>query len=108
MSLYEELAKAYANPSKGYRTLESAVGAIENVDKGIQNAKAREDTERVRQLKQQRLVDALGWGGIEYLTAEQAALHTPALRTMALFERAKRDDTPKQPGSLDALLTQRV
>lgn len=112
MGLYEMLAEAYAQPSRGYRTAIEASDAIGNIDKGFQVAKEREDAERVRRLKQQTLGTALGGQGLEGIlgmTGETGEIHNPTLRLMAALEsKKKREQKERTPGSLGAILAGKV
>lgn len=92
-SLFEELAKAKAQPSRAFRAAQAGIGAAEEGLKGYLTGQEIADSIRQRQLKQQTLGEALGGQPIEEgltnLTAEQGVLQHPNLEIAAAFEKAK-------------------
>lgn len=84
MGLYEQLAEAYSQPSRGYRTLESGVGAIANLDKGFELARKRKlQGSTLEQILGGRLPEDLD--GFQGLTMESLGEIAPGLSAIAKF-----------------------
>lgn len=101
--LYTALAEAEALPSRGYRNLEAALGAVQGIDQGFQAHDARLEAKRQRALKQMKLEDILG-NGLGGVTLEQAQEGTKPLEAYSSYLRATKNNSKPAEDPMDAEL----
>ena len=106
--LFELLAEAEAQPSGAYQDLQAALGAVENIGKGYQRGLDIKENLRKRKLAQSSLRDVLGGQIIPGVPEQISDLPLETLDTLVPISKFQTSVQPKQPGSLDALLTQKV
>ncbi len=97
-ALYEELAKAYATPSKGYRAAMTGIDAVKQGIGGYLEGQQIADTMRQRKIQQTSLSDLLGQNtpdGLSNLTVDQADALVKPVTAYAALQKANTPDTPK-------------
>lgn len=112
--LYEELAKALAQPSRAFRAAKEGLGIPKAGIEGYMHG--AESAEKLNEMKfnNQTLAEALG-GNVpdsvsEYrdLKVRQFKPTAELLTGVSAYEKAEKSNEKKDPGSLDAYLTREV
>lgn len=108
--LYELLAEAYSQPSRGYRTAIEGTGALENIDKGFETARKRKNQRQtLRDILGENVPQHLskiadipqeqveGFGGLRHLVGDEDDIFGRELKNEYLQARIDALRAPKSP-----------
>lgn len=109
--LFEMLAEALSQPSRAYRAAQEGLQIPESAMKGYEAGAQFADKIRQRKLLHQTLGEALPGmvpSKLDNLPIDQAKNLVPLALAKAELDKANKPDKPVMPGSLDAILADKV
>lgn len=109
--LYLKLAEALSQPSKAYRAAQAGLDIPRQAIEGYKYGAELSDSIRNRRLQRQTLGEALGGmvpEELQGLPVDQARNLVPLALAKSQLDRANRPEKQQMPGSLDAILADRV